>query len=220
MAGRKTRAGRRCISAGRRSSVWSHACFRSTPTARDRAGFVPAGMFRHSTLPLSITSSSGGSRRATAPVSAAGEEGNAGAPACSLAGLSGQKVAATSGRSKTERKTLRPSMMPERSFASMVSQSCAYQRFTASSRSRRAGSAGAGRSISNGVPSSASRSRSAASSVVRNVPSLASFHDQAGSSSPCGARSAIRTRTCAGGSTSAPTSAILPSIRSGSSVHR
>ena len=143
-------AGRRApaaAAAGQPSSVWSHACLSSTPTARDSAGLVSAGMFWHSTLPLSITSSRGGSRRVTAAVSASAEDGGAdgpaGEPACSLAGLGGQKVAATSGRSKTERKTLRPSMMLERSFASMVSQSCAYQRFTASSRSRRAGSAGA-----------------------------------------------------------------------------
>ena len=71
--------------------------------ARESAGFVPADMFRHSTLPLSITSSSGGSWRAPAAVSAAGESGGAGG---SAAGLGGQNAAATSGRSKTERKTL------------------------------------------------------------------------------------------------------------------
>ena len=65
-------------------------------------------------------------------------------------------------------------MMLERSFGSMVSQSCAYHRFTASSRSLRAGSAAAGRSISNATPSFVSCSRSAASSAVRNVPSPAS----------------------------------------------
>ena len=81
-------------------------CFEEdAPRPRDRPGFVPAGIFRQSTLPLPITSSSGGSRRA------------AGA---SPGGSRGQNVAAMSGRSKTERKTLRPSMMLERSFESMV----------------------------------------------------------------------------------------------------
>ena len=220
MAGRKTLSGRRCISAGRRNSVWSHACLSSTPTARARAGFVPAAMFKHSTLPSSITRSSGGRGLATATVSAAAAGGSSGAAAASAAGLGGQNVAATSGRSKTDRKTLRPSMMLERRFASMVSQSCAYQRFTASSRSGRAGCTGPRRSISKGIPSFASCSRSAASSDIRSTPPPSVRHDQAASSSPCGATSAIRTRTVAGGSTSASTSAIFASIRSGSSVHR
>ena len=168
-------------------------------------------------MPLSITSSSGGSGRATAAESAAGAAGTA---AVSITGLGGQNVAATSGRSKTERKTLRPSMMLERSFGSMVSQSCAYHRFTASSRSARAGSAGAGRSISNAMPSLSSCSRSAASSDIRSTPPRSVCQDQAASSSPCGAASAIRTRRTAGGSTSAAASAIFASIRSGSSVHR
>ncbi|MYD88244.1 MAG: hypothetical protein F4Y14_20040 [Acidobacteria bacterium] len=111
-------------------------------------------------------------------------------------------------------------MMLERSFVSMVSQSCAYQRFTASSRSGRAGSTGARRSISNGTWSFANCSRSAASSDIRRMPPASVRHDQAASSSPCGATSAIRTRSVAGGSTSASTSAIFASIRSGSSVQR
>ena len=217
IAGRHTRAGRRAISAGRRSSVWSHACLSITPTARDSAGFVPAGMFRHRTLPLSITSSSGGSWRATAAVSAAG------APVgtcASAGGFGGQNVAATSGRSKTERKTLRPSMMLDRSFGSRVSQSCPYQRRTASSRSRRAGSATVEESTSNAIPSVASCSRSAVPSTVRTPLPPVGVQDHAAKSVPCAARSDMPIRTVAGGSTSASTSAIFRSIRSGSSVQR
>ena len=66
-------------------------------------------------------------------------------------------------------------MMLERSFASMVSQSCAYQRFTASSRSRRAGSAGAGRSsptlrTSKWAERVTPRARSASDSHERSPP--------------------------------------------------
>ena len=73
-------------------------------------------MFNARTVPSSITWSSGGCRRATAAGEHGGVGGSAGEPACSLAGFGGQNVAATSGRSKTERKTLRLSMMLEPSF--------------------------------------------------------------------------------------------------------
>ena len=52
-AGLHSRDGRRAISAGRRSRVWSHACYSITPTARESTELVPAGMFRQYQLILS-----------------------------------------------------------------------------------------------------------------------------------------------------------------------
>ena len=114
------------------------------------------------TLPSSITWSSGGSRRATAAGEHGGVGGSAGEPACSLAGFGAQNVAATSGRSKTERKTLRPSMMLERSFGSRVSQAARpaprLRRFSARSAPGRA---------SSGRPRAASPSGPATSGAAR-----------------------------------------------------
>ena len=59
-AGRKYRPGDDFISAGRRRSACSQAFLSMTPIARASAGLVPAGMFRASTLPDSISSSRGG----------------------------------------------------------------------------------------------------------------------------------------------------------------
>ena len=73
-------------------------------------------MFKHRTFPASITSSSGGSGRVTGAESPTGA--SAGASGTAVAGAGGQNVRATSGRSKTERKTLSPSMMLDRSFGS------------------------------------------------------------------------------------------------------
>ena len=113
-------------------------------------------------------------------------------------------------------------MMLDRSFGSSVSQSCAYHRRTASSRSRRAGSLGAADSTSKGIASLVNCLRRAASFAAWSAPSPTGVQDHAANSVPSawGARSAIRTRTVPGGSTSASTSAILRAIRSGSSVQR
>ena len=173
-------------------------------------------MFRQSTLPSSITWSRGGSGLATAAVSAAGPS----VSAASAAGFGGQNVAATSGRSKTERKTLRPSMMLERSFGSMVSQSCAYQRRIASRRSRRAGSTALPASTSNAIPCDFKCSGNAGSQGVRTTSSPAGSHRQAARAAVLADSSSLPMRTPPGGSTSASTSAIFRSIRSGSSVER
>ena len=59
-AGRKYCSGAAFICAGRRRSDCSQAFLSMTPIARASAGLLPAGMFRASTLPDSISSSRGG----------------------------------------------------------------------------------------------------------------------------------------------------------------
>ena len=126
------------------------------------ASVYPRGHVQGEDLALVDHLSSGGSRRAMAAGEHGGVGGSAGEPACSLAGFGGQNVAATSGRSKTERKTLRRSMMLERSFESMVSQAARpaprLQRSSARSAPGRA---------SSGRPRAASPSGPATSGAAR-----------------------------------------------------
>ena len=92
----------------------SHACLSITPAVRASAGLAPLGMFSASTLPDSISSSRGGSRRSRS----AGVISD---------GFRGQKMPAVSGTTKIPRNTDRPAMIDERSFWSRRSHSVWYQ---------------------------------------------------------------------------------------------
>ena len=133
-AGRRSRPGRRAASTGRRSSACIHAFLSSTPMARARAGFAPAGMLSARILPWSISCASGGSRRRSPGMGRTSGilPGRSGVRRGISSGGGGQNTPATSGWSKSERKTLMPSTIEVRSLASSTDQSWTYHRSMAS----------------------------------------------------------------------------------------
>ena len=109
--------------------------------ARASAGFAPAGMFSARTLPPSISSLSGGSRRRRPGTGRTASASSSGAAPyicmdSSGSGGGGQNTPATCGWSKSERNTLMPSTIDVRSLASSAVQSCRYHRSIASTCSR------------------------------------------------------------------------------------
>ena len=105
----------------------------STPIARARAGFAPAGMFSARTFPSAISSASGGSRRRSPGTGRTAAASSPGSPMLvsmeadsSTAGGGGQNTPATCGWSNSERKTLIPSTIEARSLASSAIQSWRY----------------------------------------------------------------------------------------------
>ncbi len=111
-------------------------------------------------------------------------------------------------------------MILERGFGSMASPFCAYQRRTASNRSRQAGSAAPVVSTSNATSSLVNYSRSSGPAAVRTTSSPARFPGPG--SQVCRPRRQLDAGDADGRrtSTSASTSATLRSIRSGSKVQR
>ena len=96
--------------------------------ARASAGFAPAGMLSASTLPPSIRSASGGSLRRSPGMGRAGGilvavRSRRGIATSRYRTAAGRTRPATSGWSKSERKTLIPSTIEVRSLASSAIQS-------------------------------------------------------------------------------------------------